>query len=142
MSDCCASSGCNANHPKKHPCPGNGQEYSEVSARTIAHHIKDAWSWHSAGHRYFFCDDPACEIVYFSENGSTILKSQLRTPVGLKEPSDSGLLMLLLRCHEGRLLGQSSNKGLCHCPDQSWIVFLRHQQPIRTLLSLGLPKAK
>jgi hypothetical protein len=89
MSDCCSSSSCDSNYPKKQRCPGNGKEYSEVSARTIAHHIKDAWAWQSSGHRYFFCDDPDCEIVYFSDNGSTILKSQLRTHVGLKELTDN-----------------------------------------------------
>lgn len=92
MSDCCSSSSCDSNYPKKQRCPGNGKEYSEVSARTIAHHIKDAWAWQSSGHRYFFCDDPDCEIVYFSDNGSTILKSQLRTHVGLKELTDNSLL--------------------------------------------------
>ena len=60
--------------------------------RTITHHIKDAWTWQPTGHRHFFCDDPACEIVYFGDDGSTIPRSQLRTRVGLKELSDNSLL--------------------------------------------------
>lgn len=92
MSDCCSFSSCDSTHPKKHRCPVNGHEYSEVSVRTITHHIKDAWTWQPTGHQYFFCDDPACEIVYFGDDGSAILKSQLRTRVGLKEPSDNSLL--------------------------------------------------
>ena len=92
MSDCCSSSRSDTNHPKKHRCPVNGREYSEVSVRTIAHHVKDAWIWQPTGHRYFFCDDPACDVVYFGDDGSTILKSQLRTPVGIKESSEASLL--------------------------------------------------
>ena len=92
MSECCSTSGCESSHLKKRRCPSNGREYAEVSARTIAHHIKEAWAWQPAGHRYFFCDDPDCEVVYFGDEGSTILKSQLRTQLGLKEMSDEGLL--------------------------------------------------
>lgn len=49
--------------PKKHRCPVNDHEYSEVSVRTVTHHIKEAWAWQPTGDRYFFSDDPACEIV-------------------------------------------------------------------------------
>lgn len=92
MSECCSSSGCDSTHLKKQRCPLNGHEYSEVSVRTIAHHIKKAWAWQPTGHRYFFCADPACEVVYFGDDGSTILQPQLRTPPGLKETSEDGLL--------------------------------------------------
>ena len=92
MSECCSFSCCDSSHPKKHRCPANGHEYSEVSTRTINHHIKKSWAWQQTGHRYFFCDDPACEVVYFGDDGSTILKSQLRTQIGLKEMSGDGLL--------------------------------------------------
>jgi hypothetical protein len=75
MSDCCS----NASHPKKHRCPANGLECAEVPARTISHHIKNPWQWDAAGQRYFFCDDPGCDIVYFGEDNATIKTSQLRT---------------------------------------------------------------
>lgn len=91
MGDCC-SSPATATHPKKHRCPANGQEYSEVSARTIAHHVQNSWNWEDSGTRYFFCDDPDCDVVYFGEDGSTILKSQLRTEVGVKERNGSALI--------------------------------------------------
>lgn len=92
MSECCSSSGCDHRHLEKHRCPVSGHEYSEVSVRAIRHHIKEAWAWQPTGHRYFFCDDPACEVAYFGDDGSTILKSQLRIQIGLKETSDVGLL--------------------------------------------------
>lgn len=91
MSDCCFSES-NDSHPRKLPCPGNGRECAEVSARTIAHHMKASWQWQATATRYFFCDDPACDIVYFGDDGSTIGKAQLRTRVGVKEGADDSLL--------------------------------------------------
>ncbi len=87
MSTCCSLSGGGNAHPDRRRCPVNGREYPEVSARTVAHHIAQAWNWRQTANRYFFCDDPACDVVYFGDDGSTILKSQLRTRVGLKEGS-------------------------------------------------------
>ena len=92
MSECCSTVENKTPHPKKHLCPANGVEYAEVSTRTIALHIKGAWEWSPTSDRYFFCDDAACDVVYFGEDGSTILKSQLRTKVGAKENSGDKLL--------------------------------------------------
>lgn len=92
MSDCCTSSSRGDAHPKRHRCPVNGREYLEVSARTIIHHINEAWNWRQTAYRYYFCDDPSCEVVYFGDDSSTILKSQLRTKVGLKETSGDASL--------------------------------------------------
>lgn len=79
MGDCCKTSE-NA-HPRKRRCPANGLEYPEVSAGTIALHIKDPWLWDGKGMRHYYCDDPACDVVYFGEDDTVILKSQLRTEV-------------------------------------------------------------
>jgi hypothetical protein len=92
MGDCCSPSDHNGKHPNRLPCPANGIEYAEVSVRSIAHHIKEAWAWEATANRYFFCDDPECEVVYFGDDGSTILKSQLRTSVGVKEEAGRGTL--------------------------------------------------
>lgn len=92
MSNCCSSSAGDGAHPNRLRCPVNGQAYSEVSARTIAHHIKEAWNWQQTAKRYFFCDDPACEVVYFGDDGSTILRSQLRTHSGVTTSSGDALL--------------------------------------------------
>lgn len=92
MGNCCSPSDLSSKHSNKFACPANGIEYSEVSIRTIAHHIKEAWGWKATANRYFFCDDPECEVVYFGDDGSTILKSELRTSFGVKEKNGGGLL--------------------------------------------------
>ncbi|MDP2804545.1 MAG: hypothetical protein Q8O24_01255 [Gallionellaceae bacterium] len=92
IDDCCADAECKATHPKKQICPSCGGEHTEVSARTIAHHIKQSWQWGEHAQKYFFCDNPHCDVVYFGENNITILMPQLRTKVGIKERSDEALL--------------------------------------------------
>jgi hypothetical protein len=124
MSDCCSSSECKTSHPNKHRCPANEIEYTEVSKRTIAHHIKHSWLWNDKGRRYFFCDDPECDIVYFGDDDSVIMKSQLRTKVGAKEASDSTMLCYCFGVTKADALNDPSIRdfvvtktklGLCSC---------------------------
>jgi hypothetical protein len=88
MSDCCSTSDNKSAHPKKYRCPCNRLEGAEVTTKTIFHHIKQPWLWQHKDIRYFFCEDPNCDVVYFGEDHSTITKSQLRTQVGIKELSN------------------------------------------------------
>lgn len=92
MSNCCSSPDGNNAHPNKIRCPADGNECMEVSVRTIIHHLKTPWSWTPFAAHYFFCDSPGCDVVYFGDDHSVIRKSQLRTAVGVKEPSASSLL--------------------------------------------------
>ncbi len=92
MSDCCCSSRPNPDIPVKHRCPVNCVEYGEVSSRTISHHIKESWHWDDKGQPYYFCDDPDCDVVYFGQDNSLILKSHVRTAVGPKDRSENATL--------------------------------------------------
>ena len=92
MTDCCSPADSNAEHLNKHRCPVCGIECSSVSARTIAHHIRASWSWKPSSAGYYFCEAPGCDVVYFGADGSTIVRSQLRTRVGVKEQADDSLL--------------------------------------------------
>ena len=124
MSDCCSNLGSENTHPRKLCCPSNGIEYLEVSPRTIAHHIKESWAWIPSSARYFFCDDPVCNVVYFGDDGSVIFKSQLRTQVGVKEKMDNGLLCYCYGVSKVDIFRNPSIKdfvigqtkaGLCSC---------------------------
>lgn len=92
MADCCSSTCATDTPPTKHRCPVNGKEYTEVSATTIMHHINDPWLWKEKNQRYYFCDDPECNVVYFGQDDSIIEKFELRMPVGIKEKSKSALV--------------------------------------------------
>ena len=63
------------------------KEYYQVSSKTIKHHLKSPWMWKEKAQGYYFCSDPDCDVVYFGQD-----KSELRTQVGLKEPSENGLV--------------------------------------------------
>ncbi|OYY62483.1 MAG: hypothetical protein B7Y50_00440 [Hydrogenophilales bacterium 28-61-11] len=99
-------------------------EYSTVSARTIVHHIQHSWQWDGKDQRYFFCEDPACDVVYFGEDDSVILKSQLRTAVGAKEASDHAMLCYCFGVTKADVRNDSGIRafvlrqtrlGLCSC---------------------------
>ncbi len=92
MSDCCSTPRIADEYPKKHKCPVNQREYGRVSANTIKLHIKAPWTWTEKKQGYYFCSDPDCNVVYFGEDGSVIDKQAMRTEVGVKEDSDSGLI--------------------------------------------------
>jgi hypothetical protein len=87
----------------------NGKEYSEVSEKTIMHHISQPWRWKSKKQSYYFCDDPECNVVYFGQDGSIIEKSDIRTPVGVKEESGNSLLCYCFGVTTGDAL---NNPGL------------------------------
>jgi hypothetical protein len=88
MADFCSASDGKRARPERHRCPVNGLEYGEVSARTIAQHIKHSWKWSGNGLRYYFCNDPNSDAVYFGDDDSVISKSQLRINVGVR-PDDA-----------------------------------------------------
>ena len=48
--------------------------------------------WEGLDQPYYFCDDPDCDVVYFGVDDSVILKSQLRTTVGVKDKSDEAMV--------------------------------------------------
>ena len=92
MSQCCEPANSQPSRPNKHRCPSNGKLYTSVASVTILHHLNEPWLWKEKQQGYYFCDDPDCEVVYFSQDGSTISKSALRTPVGIKENTEESLI--------------------------------------------------
>ncbi|WP_408645535.1 putative iron-sulfur cluster-binding metallochaperone [Sulfuricella denitrificans] len=124
MTDCCSSPKCTIPHPNKHRCPVNGKEYAEVPEKTVIHHIKQVWQQEPGSCRYFFCDDSACDVVYFGDDDSVVLKSQLRTLVGAKEASNDALVCYCFGVTKADALRDSkardyvvsrTKQGLCSC---------------------------
>lgn len=75
---------CSTTPAKKAICPANGRSYSGVHLKTILHQAAKPWTLNLPDQGYFFCDDPDCDIVYFGEDQSTLLRGDLRTIVGQK----------------------------------------------------------
>ncbi len=86
MSNCCSSQSNQSTRDSiRHQCPVNGKTYKRVSIDTIMYHIQQPWSWQHNNQQYYFCEDPACDVVYFGADNSTIKTSSLRTKVGIKD---------------------------------------------------------
>lgn len=97
MSDCCETTNTEdevnlKKLPRKSNCPVNEQKYIEVDKKTILQHIKSPWQNKLEEEKYYFCDDPECDVVYFSLEGAVINKIELRTIVGKKDNSDESLV--------------------------------------------------
>lgn len=65
-------------------CPINGKRYAAVTRKTVLHHIRSPWSRDLPQQDYFFCTDADCEVVYFGEDNSQLLRNALRESVGQK----------------------------------------------------------
>lgn len=89
MSDCCSSQTCATQSKRtKAVCPQNGREYSQVPYKTVLYQISLLWLYRLAEQNYYFCSDPACDVVYFGDDGTLVKKYSLRQKVTCKEESD------------------------------------------------------
>ncbi len=124
QTDCCCSPASDVAHPRKRRCPQCRGEHAEVAARTIAHHIAHPWNWSDQGLRYFFCETPECDVVYFGEDDSVILKSRLRSKVSAKETAGDtpvcycfGVTRADVQSNPGirDYVVSQTKRGLCSC---------------------------
>ena len=110
MSECCSADNTNQkNYPKKLHCPHHQTKCSEVSIKTILHHIKEPWSWDVKQQGYYFCNDPDCDVVYFGQDDSIISTSELRTSVGIKNLKDKTKNALICYCFGVDIEAAASN---------------------------------
>ncbi len=68
--------------------PKSGTKGKNVKPVTLRALIKDEFRGHVANEAdYYFCDAKGCDVVYFTTDGRTISKQQLKVEVGVKEAS-------------------------------------------------------
>lgn len=111
MSNCCSSNQKSQNRNTYHRCPGNGKEYSTISSRTVMHQVYQPWQYDLYGNLYYFCNDPNCEIVYFTDQNFTINKNSLRSQIGQKETSERRILCYCFGITEEQFLKDASLKN-------------------------------
>ncbi len=97
MTSCDSTNDNKTTAPRKAICPINGLSYSRVKPKTILHQVKKPWQLNLLDQNYFFCDDPNCDVVYFGEDNSTLIRDDLRITVGQKS--------------------QEQGKTICYCFD-------------------------
>ncbi len=90
MSDCCSvKTTKSAAFPAVLECPASGRRSKQVDGLTVKSLVRHLPFGMSSG-QYYFCDDPACDIVYFSADlaAPTFRRGDLMVRVGVKEQSD------------------------------------------------------
>lgn len=92
MSDCCSSTKQTSVTTKRFYCPSCNTENKQVSASTIFQHLQDPWDWQNDTQQHYYCENPQCDVVYFSQDDSIIRQAQLRTKVGIKTQSSDDLI--------------------------------------------------
>ncbi len=97
MTNCESANDSKTTALRKAACPINGLSYSRVKTKTILHQAKKPWQLNLLDQNYFFCDDPNCDVVYFGEDKSTLVRNDLRFSVGQKS--------------------QNQEKTICYCFD-------------------------
>lgn len=129
MSNCCSpkDSGKQDNQTAKNTrlsCPENDQECIEVPFNTVLHHVLYPWRLKLEKQRYYFCTDPGCDVVYFSENGDVLEKESIRTKVGIKETDPNALICycygiskhdIAMDCHIKKFVIEQTKNKSCAC---------------------------
>ena len=117
-----------SNAPRKRACPGDGQLSTEVPNSTLLHHLQAPWAQEIKPLKYYFCDSPDCEVVYFAEDDSRFTLQQLRGPVGQKQSDASRLLCYCFGVTEAAYLNNPAIKefvvaqtkaGTCACDSRN-----------------------
>ena len=92
MSACCTTTSNEKPKNVKQDCPGCGHTSLIVSTKTVLHHIKQPWMLEHAACMFFFCRNPNCDTVYFSNTSFIMKTSDVRTPVGIKTRSGDAII--------------------------------------------------
>ena len=124
MRDCCEIKSKTCPTSRKGTCPQDHQEYSEVKVDTILHHLKCPWTHQLKTQRYYFCDSPECEAVYFGEDGSVLTLDDVRHPIGQKQTTKDKLICYCFGVTFGEatqdttikdFVIQQTKQGICSC---------------------------
>lgn len=87
MSKCCSVKP--TNRPAVMPCPVSGRRSKQVDSLTVRSLVRQL-PLGTPSTAYYFCDDPACDVVYFPSNAEAPLfqRADLWVRVGVKEKDD------------------------------------------------------
>lgn len=88
MDDCCRTLQPGPVQKRPERCDFCKQRGKPVTRDTVEALIKPEFRDTVNGRTYAFCETPTCPVVYYTADGSQVLKTQLRVRVGLKETED------------------------------------------------------
>jgi len=78
--------------PAARPCPGCGQRGTAVQLQTVKALLTEVALRRIQLTHYRFCDDDACDVVYFGDAGDRFAAGDIRVPVWQKQRPGARLL--------------------------------------------------
>ena len=80
MADCCSKDSSTADIAVKQKlCPECKTKSHQVPYKTVIQQLSKPWqNTFSQKLYYFFCDEPLCEVIYFTEDNNIIRQPELR----------------------------------------------------------------
>ena len=75
MSDCCNNEV--VKPAKTAICPVNGQAYKSIARKTLLHQVSKPWQ-RNLNQDYYYCSDPDCDVIYFSNQGDVLVSDDMR----------------------------------------------------------------
>jgi hypothetical protein len=110
MSGCCERNECGITAPAT-KCPASDTEGASVELQTVkALLTMTALRRFQAG-RYRFCPAPACEVVYFDDEGKTFLTSDVRDGIWQKQPEGGRFLCYCFGENEADIRAEIARDG-------------------------------
>jgi len=76
----------------KAECPVDAHPGKPVKTVTVEHMVHAQLQASVAGQDWFFCSSPTCSVVYFSSDGTTLRREDVRVRVGIKEEAPPHLV--------------------------------------------------
>lgn len=107
-SDCCDTS---VGGPLHAACPVTGTRGTRVRLQTVKAMLRDVSLPRLVPTTYYFCSEPACAVVYFSQQGDCYSKDDVRTAIWQKEPAGSRLLCYCFGENEQTIAAEIAGTG-------------------------------
>ena len=113
--DCCEA---NDGSSRQAACPVTATPGTRVPLQTVKAMLTDVSLRRLAPTTYYFCAEPACDVVYFSRQGECYSKDDLRTTVWQKEPPGSRLLCYCFGESEETIAAEIAATGTSNALDR------------------------
>jgi hypothetical protein len=113
--DCCGTSD---GALRQAACPVTATTGTRVRLQTVKAILTDASLRRLVPTTYYFCPEPACAVVYFSQYGECYSKDDLRTTVWQKEPAGSRLLCYCFGESEQTIAAEIAASGTSNALDR------------------------
>jgi len=114
-SDCCEPTN---RAPGQAACPVTGTTGTRVRLQTVKAILSESSLRRLMPRTYYFCPEPGCTVVYFSEQGECYSKDDLRTTVWQKEPAGNRLLCYCFGENEQTIAAEIAAIGTSNAMDR------------------------